>query len=165
MFSRLMPTPVSCTVTSTFESWEFRWAYVVRYASDHSFTTEERTRLLDESLADSRTRHRFFVTLAGSIWRESDITGARSDWRILLVDSTGRQTEPVEMSRIDRPSADQRTYFQSINRQRMTFRIAFPVQNVDGTPSVAPDADHVLLRFAGAQGTVNLRWDLERPAS
>ena len=47
----------------------------------------------------------------------------------------------------------------------MTFRIAFPVQTEEGTPAISPDADHVLLRFAGAQGTVNLRWDIERPAS
>ncbi|MEM6961278.1 MAG: hypothetical protein AAF550_05980, partial [Myxococcota bacterium] len=26
--------------TATFESWEFRWAYVVRYASDHGVSTE-----------------------------------------------------------------------------------------------------------------------------
>src|SRR5262245_32408545 len=83
--------------TATFESWELRWAYVVRYAQDHSFTTEERTRLLEESLADSRERHRFFVTLAGPIWRESDLTGRQSDWRVLLVDSTGRQADLVEL--------------------------------------------------------------------
>lgn len=152
-------------VTATFESWEFRWAYVVRYAQDHSFTTEERTRLLEEALADARERHRFFVTLAGPVWRESDLTGRQSDWRILLVDSTGRQVEPVELTRIDRPSADQRVYFPSINRQRMTFRIAFPTQSADGTPTIAPDADHVMLRFAGSAGTVDLEWEIERPAS
>lgn len=150
-------------VTATFESWEFRWAYVVRYAHDHSFTTEERTRLLDESLADARERHRFFVTLAGPVWRESDLTGRQSDWRILLVDSTGRQVEPVELTRIDRPSADQRVYFPSINRQRMTFRIAFPTRSADGTPTIAPDANHVMLRFAGSAGIVNLKWEIERP--
>src|SRR5690349_11291125 len=71
-------------VTATFQSWEFRWAYVVRYAQDHSFTTEERTRLLEESLADARSRHRFFVTLSVAQWRDGDLTGAQSDWRVLL---------------------------------------------------------------------------------
>lgn len=149
-------------VTATFESWEFRWAYVVRYAADHSFTTEERTRLLEETLADSRERHRFFVTLSVPMWREGDLTGRQSDWRVVLVDPTGRQVEPVELTRIGRPSADQRAYFPSINRQRHTYRMAFPATHEDGTPTIPPDADHVLLRFAGSSGTVNLKWDLER---
>jgi hypothetical protein len=149
-------------VTATFEGWEFRWAYVVRYAADHALTTEERTRLLAASLADARERHRFFVTLAGPGWRESDLTGPLSDWRVLLVDSTGRQTEPVEISRLARPSAEQRAYFPSISRQRHTFRIAFPTRLPDGTPTIAPDSEYVLLRFAGAAGTVDLKWELER---
>lgn len=148
-------------VTATFESWEFRWAYVVRYAADHSFTTEERTRLLEETLGDARDRHRFLVTLAGSNWREGDLTGGQSDWRVLLVDPTGRQVEPVELTRIRRPSADQRTYFPSIQRQRHTYRIAFPATHADGTPTIPPDGDHVLLRFAGSAGTVDLEWELE----
>jgi hypothetical protein len=151
-------------VTSTFEGWEFRWAYVVRYAADHSMTTEERTRLLEESLADARERHRFFVTLAGAHWREGDLTGGQSDWRVLLVDPSGRQVEPVELTRIGRPSADQRTYFPSINRQRHTYRIAFPTVHADGSPSIPADAEHVVLRFAGSAGTVDLKWELERPA-
>lgn len=148
-------------VTATFESHEFRWAYVVRYASDHSMTTEERTRLLERSLADSDQRHRFFVTLGMPIYREGDLTSDQSDWRVLLVDANGRQTDPVEILRVPRPSRDMRAYFPSIHRQRHTFRIAFPVVDESGAPSIEPGSDHVILRFAGASGTVDLRWDLE----
>jgi hypothetical protein len=148
-------------VTATFESWEFRWAYVVRYAHDHSFTTEERTHLLEESLADARNRHRFFVTLGTPIYRESDLTGPLSDIRVLLVEPSGRQVEPVELLRVNRGAADTRRYFPSIHRQRHIFRIAFPVVGSDGVPTIPAEADHVILRFASAAGTVNLRWDLE----
>ena len=34
-------------VSATFESWEFRWAYVVRYAYDYSLTPEARDEMLD----------------------------------------------------------------------------------------------------------------------
>jgi hypothetical protein len=148
-------------VTATFESWEFRWAYVVRYAHDHSFTTEERTHLLEETLEDSRDRHRFFVTLGLPIYREADLTGALTDIRVLLVEPSGRQFEPVELTRISRGAADQRRYFPSIHRQRHIFRIAFPVIGSDGAPTIPHEASHVLLRFASAAGTVDLRWELE----
>jgi hypothetical protein len=148
-------------VTATFESWEFRWAYVVRYAADYSLRTEERTRLLRSTLADAQERHRFFVTLLGNIYRESDLTDERSAWRVLLIDEEGRQSRPIEVTRIRRPGAAERVYFPSISRQRQTFRIAFPTQHRDGTPVIAPDASFVILRFTGAEGTVDLRWDLD----
>jgi hypothetical protein len=147
-------------VTATFEAWEFRWSYVVRYGHDHSFTIDERTRLLEETLADARTRHRFFVTLGLPVYRDADLTGNTSDLRVLLVEPSGRQVEPVELVRIARPSADQRRYFPSIHRQRHTYRIAFPALAEDGLPTIPADAAFVELRFAAAAGTVNLRWDL-----
>jgi len=151
-------------VTATFESWEFRWAYVVRYAADHSLTTDERTRTLEQSLADARDRHRFLVTVGVPIFREGDLTSTYSDVRVILVDPGGRQTTPVEISRIGRPSTDQRIYFPQINRQRHTFRIAFPTIGEDGAPTIPDDAHEITLRFAGALGTVDLRWNLDQSA-
>lgn len=148
-------------VTATFESHEMRWAYVVRYAADHSMTTEERERLLERSLGDSQARHRFFVTIGAPIFREGDLTGEQSDWRVLLVDDNGHQTEPVELLRIPRPSRDMRAYFPSIHRQRHVFRIAFPVVDDEGAATIEPTSHRVTLRFAGASGTVNLEWDLD----
>jgi hypothetical protein len=149
-------------VTATFESWEFRWAYVVRYAQDHSLTTDERTRTLEQSLADARDRHRFLVTVGVPIFREGDLTSTYSDVRVILVDPEGRQTTPSEILRIGRPSTDQRIYFPSINRQRHTFRIAFPTLADDGTPTIPEGARQITLRFAGALGTVDLHWDLDQ---
>ncbi len=151
-------------VTATFESWEFRWAYVVRYAADHSLTTDERTRTLEQSLADARDRHRFLVTVGLPIFREGDLTGTFSDVRVILVDPAGHQTSPTEISRIGRPSTDQRIYFPSINRQRHTFRIAFPTVGEDGAPTIPDDATEITLRFAGALGQVDLRWNLDQSA-
>ena len=80
---------------------------------------------------------------------------------VVLVDPEGRQTSPAEILPIHRPSTDQRIYFPSINRQRHTFRIAFPAVADDGTPTIPADAAFVVLRFAGALGTVDLRWELD----
>lgn len=151
-------------VTATFESWEFRWAYVVRYAADYSLQTDERTRLLRSTLADAQQRHRFFVTMVGNRYRESDLTDERSAWRVLLVDETGRQVRPIEVTRVRRPGAAERVYFPSVSQQRQAFRIAFPTQHPDGTPVIAPDAAEITLRFTGAEGTVDLRWELDPDA-
>lgn len=147
-------------VTATFESWEFRWAYVVRYAHDYSIDTSAREEMLRATLADSQESHRFFVTLAGERIRETQLTGRRSAWRVILVDDDGHQTEPIGIEFVRRPTAVEEVYFPSVHPQRNTFRIVFPARRLDGTPSIPPDARTVRLRFTGARGRVDLVWKL-----
>jgi len=155
-FSRLEDT---LHVSATFQSWEQRWAYVIRYASDYSLDTAERTRLLRATLDDARAHHRFFVSLAGKNWRESDLTGERSAWRVVLVDDRGTAHAPSSLERIARPGPGERGYYR-VTPFRRVFRVAFPAQGPDGTPTIAPDARHVTLRFTGPQGAVDLVWEL-----
>ncbi len=144
--------------TATFESWEFRWAYVVRYAHDHSLDAAARDDLLRATLRDAREHHRFFVTLAGPRFREQNIAGSTSAWRVLLIDPDGRQTSPAEIVRVRRPSAVERVYFPSIHPHRQAFRIVFPATRPDGRPTIAPSASSVTLRFTGPRGRVDLVW-------
>lgn len=144
--------------TATFQSWEFRWAYVVRYAHDYSLSTEARTEMLRASLADAEQHHRFFVTLVGTDFRESDLSREESAWRVLLVDQRGAQTVPIEVDKVD-PTAAEKVYFPSISPFRHAYRIVFPAFRADGSPTIPPDADFVILRFTGARGAVDLRWD------
>jgi hypothetical protein len=150
-------------VTATFQSWEFRWAYVVRYAEDHSMRTEERAEMLRASLADARERHRFFVTMSGQKWRESDLTADETVWRVMLVDEAGEQTVPVEIERVERPGSALQAYFPSVSPFRHAFRIVFPVRRADGSPTIRDDARLAILRFTGPLGTVDLTWEFEQP--
>jgi hypothetical protein len=148
-------------VAATYQSWEFRWAYVVRYARDHNLDTAERTEMLRASLADAETTHRFFVTLYGRQWRESDLANERSAWRVQLVDEQGRATPPSEIEPVPRPGPLERTYFPTVSPFRRAFRLAFPARRDDGTATVPLDARSVTLRFTGPEGTVDLVWRFE----
>ena len=146
-------------VTATFESWEFRWAYAVRYAHDHSLTENERTGLLQTSLAAAKTEHRFLVTLSGNDHRESNLAGKKSAWRVLLIDSKGHQAFPKALERVRHPTAANRVYFPSISPHRETFRITFDVKTPEGKPTIPVGSKYVDLRFAGPHGIVDLRWE------
>lgn len=145
-------------VTATFESWEFRWAYVARYARDYSLTEYMRAEMLQATLRDARMQHRFFVTLAGDKYREGDLVGRHSGWRVLLVDEHGRQTSPVEIKKVRSIGMIERVYFPSVSPQRHTFRIAFPARGPDGESTVPERAHKMMLRFTGAAGSVDLEW-------
>ncbi len=148
-------------VTATFESWEFRWAYVIRYAHDYSIQADARDRMLRATLQDAQRNHRFLVSMIGSEFDESVLTRPQTAWRVLLIDEHGRQTPPSSIERIRRPTAADRVYFESIDPQREAFRVQFPAVRDDGLPSIPPDAHQVTLRFTGARGRVDLVWEFE----
>lgn len=149
------------TATATFESWDFRWAYVVRYAQDYRLTVEQRRALLQKTLDDARGGHHFYVALYGSSRREVDLTKADSAWILRLIDALGNETAPTKIELIRKPGALERTYFPYTSVWRVAFRVTFPVTTGDGRPTIAPDARWFGLRFAGAPGNTELRWDLD----
>ncbi|HEU4534932.1 MAG TPA: hypothetical protein VFS00_12470 [Polyangiaceae bacterium] len=148
------------TVTSTFESWDFRWAYVVRYAADYRLTIDQRKRLLESTLSDARAKHQFYIALYGPNRRWNDISRKNSAWIVRLIDDKGNETAPEEIVAIAKPGAIERTYFPYTTIFRQAFRIRFPVLLADGRRTVASDAHWFGLRFAGAQGNQDLVWQL-----
>jgi len=147
------------TVTATYESWDFRWAYVIRYARDYRLSVEQRKVLLDSTLAETRAYHQFFVALYGGNRRWVDLTKPNSAWIVRLIDDKGNETAPEEITAIPKPGPIERTYFRYASVWRQVFRIRFPTSTPRG-PTIAPDTKFIGLRFAGAQGSEELHWEL-----
>jgi hypothetical protein len=145
------------TVSATFESWDFRWAYVVRYAQDYRLPIEQRRLLLDATLAETRLHHQFSIALYGSNRRWQDLSKPTSAWIVRLIDDRGNETAPEEITAIAKPGAIDRTYFPYTTVWRQAFRIKFPASTPKG-PTIARDATSVSLRFSGVQGSEELRW-------
>jgi hypothetical protein len=149
------------TATATFESWDFRWAYVVRYVQDYRLTIEQRKKLLERTLEETRQRHQFFVAIYGGERKYNDLTKPNSAWIVRLIDDTGNETAPEEIIAINKPNALERTYYPYNTVWRRAFRIRFPRVTADGRPTISPAAKWFGLRFAGAQGNSELIWKLE----
>lgn len=150
-------------VTATFESLDFRWAYVVRYGDDFGMPPDARTALLSASLSDAEQHHRFFVTMGDGRPRDVDLTNERGGWRVLLLDDRGRQTRPVEVQRLRKATAAERLYFPTITSFRQAFRLVFPVRHEDGHPTLPGESLFAVLRFTGPAGQVDLKWNFEAP--
>jgi len=153
--------------TATFESWDFRWAYVIRYVEDYRLTLEQRRKLLDQTLDETQTSHRFFIAITGGERRFNDLTKPDSAWIVRLIDSTGNEIAPDEIIALKRPNVIERTYYPYITVFHRAFRVRFPRFNAEGKPTISDDAEWFGLRFAGAQGSSELKWELDRdlPAS
>lgn len=149
------------TATATFESWDFRWAYVVRYVQDYRLTIDQRKKLLEKALEETRQRHQFFVAIYGGERKYNDLTKTDSAWIVRLIDDTGNETAPEDIQSIGRPNALERTYYPYNTVWRLAFRIRFPRVMPDGRPTISPSAKWFGLRFAGAQGNSELIWQIE----
>jgi hypothetical protein len=150
------------TVTATYESWDFRWAYVVRYAEDYRLTVDQRRALLERSLTETAKHHQFYVALYTERHAYADLTAENAAWIIRLIDDLGNETAPTEIESIRKPGAIERTYFPYTSPWRKAYRVRFPVARADGRLTIAPSAQWFGLRFAGAQGNQQLVWLIDR---
>ena len=149
------------TVSATFESWDFRWAYVVRYAQDYRLTIPQRQRMLRKLLAETREQHEFFVALYGGNPRFNDLTKPDSAWTVRLIDERGAETAPSEVVYLKKPKELERRYYPYNTVWRQAFRIRFPRAKADGRLTIAPEAAWFGLRFAGPRGNMDLTWEIE----
>jgi len=153
------------TVTATFESWDFRWAYVVKYSNDYRLTVEQRRALLERTLAETQDSHRFYVALYGTKVRWADLTKPQTSWVVRLIDDEGNETAPTAIELISRPGPLEIRYFPYSTVWRHVFRIKFPTTAPDGRSTIAVNARWFGLRFAGAEGNEELKWEIgEEPA-
>jgi hypothetical protein len=148
------------TVTATFESYDFRWAYVVRYVQDYRLTIDQRRKLLEKALDETRQKHQFFIALYGGERRYQDLTKPNSAWIVRLIDDTGSETAPLEITAIKKPNALERNYYPYNTSFRQAFRIRFPRTSPEGRATISPKAKWFGLRFAGAQGNSELVWQV-----
>ena len=153
------------SVTATYESWDFRWAYVVRYAEDYRLTVDQRRSLLERSLSEISDRHYFYVALYAARHKWSDLTLSEPAWIVRLIDDVGTETAPTKIDKVRRPGAIELTYFPYTSPWRMAYRISFPKVRADGRPTIAHDARWFGLRFAGAQGHDELVWEIAGQAN
>lgn len=149
------------TVTATYESWDFRWAYVVRYAEDYRLTVDQRHDLLQRSLAETRDHHSFYVALYAQKHKWNDLTAREPAWIVRLIDDEGAETAPTKIEMIKKPNAIELTYFPYTTPWRSAFRIQFPRVRPDGRPTLSNAARWFGLRFAGAQGNDELVWEIK----
>jgi hypothetical protein len=148
------------TATATYESWDFRWAYVVRYAEDYRLTVDQRQTLLESSLAKTREVHQFYLTLYAQRYEWNDLKVTEPAWILRLIDDEGTETAPTEIKEIKKPGAIELTYFPYTTPWRSAYRISFPRVGDHGRATISPSARWFGIRFAGAQGNDELIWEV-----
>jgi hypothetical protein len=99
------------------------------------------------------------------VLRRRGLVGEPSHESKPLVDDLGNETAPEEIVLIRKPGALERTYFPYTSPWRQAFQIRFPTATTGGRPTISANARWFGLRFAGSQGSQELRWDRDESPS
>jgi hypothetical protein len=143
-------------IWATLKSWDFREAYVERYASVYGLTDADRETLRKGQLDSLHRYYEFHVTSQSSEFKWNDFEKSNTAWRITLVDALGHElsAEPVKVQKL--PDAYEREFFPSTTPFTKTYIIRFPA--AAGGDFAGVQSGALTLRFMSPVGHVDLVW-------
>lgn len=144
-----------CELIATLKSPEWRAAYAIKDADHRGLTGEAREQRLAQSRADVAGPFEIEVMLSTWDRRENDLDrGKKSVWRVVLLDDTGHEIEPLEIVRDRRPTFVVRADFPALGEFSTPYVVRFP----RSAAVFGPTAKQVRLRLSSARGGVEVDW-------
>jgi hypothetical protein len=140
----------------TYKSWDFREAYVERYAASYSLSDADRS-LLRAAQKDAFHRsYEFHVTAQSANYKWNDLEKSSSPWRLTLLDALGHELQPQAIKVEKLPEAYELEFFPSKTPFSKTYTVRF-------TPAAASDfagisSGAIILRIASPIGRIELTW-------
>lgn len=152
-------------VWATFMSWDFREAYIERYASIYSLSDTDRRTLRQAQLESFRGGYEFHMTAQSSNYKWNDLEKKDSAWRVTLLDGLGHELTPESLRIHKLPDAYEREFFPNKTPFTKTFALRFAAPSAGGEGTAPPPPEFkgpksgsITLRIAGPLGRVELVW-------
>ncbi len=147
----------SLEVWATFKSWDFREAYIEKYASIYSLSDVKRTELRQAQREAYQQAFEFHVTAQSAKYEWNDLEKASTAWRVTLLDAVGREL-PAERVRVEKlPDAYEVEFFPSKTPFTKTYLVRF-VMPAPGADFTGVRSGSLTLRFASPIGRIDLLW-------
>jgi len=142
----------------TFKSWDFREAYIERYASIYTLPDADRATLRNAQRDAFHRAYEFHVTAQSANYKWNDLEKSSSPWRVTLLDALGHELAPeaatIKVEKL--PDAYEREFFPAKNPFSKTYSIRFvPPPNSD---FAGVKSGSITLRIASPLGRIELSW-------
>jgi hypothetical protein len=145
-----------CELVATLKSAEWRAAQATHDADVRGLIGAERNQRIAQSQADAAGPYELEVMVTTWDRRENDLDrGAKSVWRVVLIDEQGREIAPLEIVRDRRPAFVVRAEFPSLGEFATPYIARFPRT----TPIFGPQVKQVRLRMSSARGGLEVDWN------
>ena len=142
-------------LTATFKSPEWRAARAEKDADARGLQGEARAQRIAQARAEAAGPYEFELMVVTWDRRESDLDrGAKSVWRVRLLDEQGFEIEPLEIIKDKRPSFILREEFPAFGDFATAYLVRFPRTK----PVLGPNVRQMHMRLSSSRGGVSLLW-------
>jgi hypothetical protein len=148
---------VALEVWATYKSWDFREAYIERYAEVYGLADADENTLREAQRQIVSAAYEFHVTAQSTFYKWNDLDKPNSPWRATLIDALGHELTPEYVRIVKLPDAYERSFFPAKTPFTKTYAIRFAVPN-DGSFTGAKSGS-LTLRLASPVGRIELRWN------
>lgn len=149
------PYQEALELSATFKSPEWRAARAEKDADARGLEGEARAQRIAQARAEAAGPYEFQLMIVTWDRRESDLDrGAKSVWRVRLLDEQGFEIEPLEIIKDKRPPFIVREEFPAFGDFAIPYLVRFPRTK----PILGPDVRQLRLRLSSSRGGVSLIW-------
>lgn len=142
-------------LAATFKSPEWRAARAEQDADARGLQGEARRQRLEQARAEAAGPYELELMVVTWDRRESDLDrGAKSVWRVRMLDEQGFEIEPLEIVKDKRPPYIIREEFPAFGDFATAYVARFPRTK----PLLGPDVRQLHLRLSSTRGGVSLIW-------
>lgn len=145
-------------VWATFKSWDFRQAYVAKYAKAYDLHEGDREVLAKSQLDMARTVYEIHLVAQSTVDRWNDLDRRSSPWRITLLDGTGAELAPSSVKIEKVPEIYEMEFFPNRTPFSRTYTLRFVRPDGGGDSFLGAESGRLILRIASPMGRVEVAW-------
>lgn len=147
---------------ATFKSWDFRQAYIARYAKAYDLPDSEREVLAKAEQDAARTVYEIHLVTQSTSDKWNDLDRRNSAWRITLIDGNGAELSPTSIKAERFPELYEMVFFPHRTPFTRTYTVRF-VHSDSGADSFSgPDSGRLTLRIDSPLGKIEATWESGR---
>ncbi len=142
-------------VHATFKSSEWRAAYLAQRRRQEALSDKQYDQLVGEHKAAMAEYYEVELLVATHEPRDNDLDrGARSTWRLTLINDRGEEVTAAKIERDRRPATTIRAQFPAMGDFERAYVVGFP-RDIE---LMHEGSAHFIVRMAGARGKIDLVW-------
>lgn len=141
-----------------FKSWEFRQAYIERYAAVYSLSETEKAALYNAQREAARQTYELHVAVQTTSFAWNDLDKEASAWRISLVDASGNEIAPRRVERLKLPELYESQFFPNRTEFTTTYLVRFNRLEAESAGFTGPGTGRVIFRVASPLAKGELIW-------
>ena len=149
-------------IWATLKSWDFRQAYIAKYAKIYDLPESERESLARAQLDTARAVYEIHLVAQSTNDRWIDLANRNSPWRLTLLDGTGAELAPTTVKQEKLPDAYESVFFPLRTPFSRSYALRFVKPDGAGAAFVGPASGRLILRLASPLGKVEVVWEARR---